>query len=81
MKSIWVFILSAATVTAYLHVKHQEPILQPMKHHEFTPLESASATPAAREIVVAPFNPGEVGARFQEHSSTPDSSVQKRWDN
>lgn len=81
MKSIWVFILSAATVTVYLHVKRQEPIVKPMQHHEFTAEVTVASTPAPREIVVARFNGGEVGARFQEHGSVPDSSVQKRWQN
>ena len=66
MKSIWVMILSAATVTAYLHVRHKEPIVTHV-HHEFAP--TATPSPTERGIVVAPFNGGEVGSRLQEPSS------------
>ena len=75
MKSVWVLILSAATVTAYLHVRNQEPIVTPARHHEFVPAEAATPTPA-QTIVVAPFNPGQVGARFQD--ATPDPNAAKR---
>ena len=78
MKSIWVLILSAATVTVCLHVRRQEPIVTPARHHEFTPEETAAPTPG-RDIVVAPFNPGQVGARFQD--AAPDPNATKRWNN
>jgi hypothetical protein len=64
MKSIWAFVMTAATVTVYVHVRHNEPIVTHVRHVQgFEAAASPEATPV-RDIVVAPFSGGTVGDRW-----------------
>jgi hypothetical protein len=69
MKSIWVLVLSAATVTFYFHVRHHEPIVMPVKHQN-VPVISAPPK-SAGDIVVAPYAGGSVGSRWEGVLASP----------
>ncbi len=65
MKSIWAFVMTAATVTVYVHVRHKEPIVTPVHYRVQAMAETPRPAPAASGgIVVAPFDGGAVDSRW-----------------
>jgi hypothetical protein len=73
MKSIWAFVMTAATVTVYVHVRHNEPIVTRVRHAERATTVSEPAP--SRSIVVAPFSGGAVGERWGSNETAPAPSA------
>lgn len=64
--------MTAATVTVYVHIRHKEPIVTPLRHVEFASGVAGPAATPEGDIVVAPFSGGAVGQRW----GAPDASSQ-----
>ena len=77
MKSIWAFLMTAATVTVYVHVRHKEPIVTPVRRAETAAERPASAIRPSGDIVVAPYAPGTVGERWGSEAANPPPQGRK----
>jgi hypothetical protein len=75
MRSIWAFVMTAATVTVYVHVRHNEPIVTHVRHLERATTASEPAPSPSGSIVVARFSGGAVGERWGSTDMAPAPSA------
>ena len=71
MKSIWAFVMTAATVTVYVHVRHKEPIVTPVRHARAVVETPGPAPTPSRGIVVAPYSGSNVSERWGGDTGRP----------